>query len=58
MLLSLTPAIDGLLNQPNAYSRSNGVLLIAAAAILIALPLVLWRGAARRESLSSKFVPI
>ena len=58
MLLSLTPAIDGLLTQPNAYFRSNGVILITAIAILIALPLVLWRGAARRESLSSKFVPV
>ncbi len=58
MLLSLTPAIDGLLNQPNAYFRSNGVLLIAAAAILIVLPLVLLRGAARRESLSNKFMAI
>ena len=58
MLLSLTPAIDGLLTQPNAYFRSNGVILIAAAAILIVLPLILWRSAARRESLSSKFAPV
>ena len=58
MLLSLTPAIDALLLQPNAYFRTNGVILIGAAAFLIVLPLVLRRGAARRESLPSKFVPV
>lgn len=58
MLLSLTPAIDGLLTQPNTYFRINGVILIGAGAFLIVLPLILWRGAARRESISSKFVPV
>jgi membrane protease YdiL (CAAX protease family) len=58
MLLSLTPAIDSLLRQPNAYFRTNGVILIGAAAFLIVLPLVLRRGAARRDSLPNKFVPV
>jgi len=59
MLLSLTPPIDGLLRQPNAYFRTNGVILVAVASILIVLPLVLRRGAARREESSNKFaVPV
>jgi hypothetical protein len=48
MLLSVSPAIDGLLRQPNMYFRTNGAILIAAAAILLVLPLVLGRAAARR----------
>ncbi len=56
MLLSLSPAIDGLLRQPNTYYRANAVLLIAAAAILLVLPIVWWRGTARRHEIASRFV--
>jgi len=56
MLLSLSPAIDGLLRQPNTYYRANAALLIAAAAILLVLPIVCWRGAARRHQIASRFV--
>jgi hypothetical protein len=56
MLLSLSPAIDALIRQPNPYFRSNAVVLIAAVAILLVWPLALWRRAARREALSSKLV--
>lgn len=58
MLLSLTSAIDGLLTQPNAYFRANGVILIAATSVLIIAPLVLRRAASRRASLADKFVPV
>ena len=56
MLLSLSPAIDGLIRQPNTYYRTHGAILIAAVAILLVLPLVGWRGAARRRELANKFV--
>ena len=56
MLLSLSSAIDGLIRQPNAYYRTNGAILIAAVAILLVLPLVWWRGAARRRKLANRFV--
>ena len=56
MLLSLTPAIDALIRQPNSYFRTNGALLLGAATILLVLPLVWWRRAARREALSNQFV--
>jgi hypothetical protein len=49
MLLSLSPAIEGLIRQPNTYYRTNGAILITAVAILLILPLVWWRGAARRQ---------
>jgi hypothetical protein len=56
MLLALSPAIDGLIRQPNAYYRINGVILIAAVAILVVLPLVWWRSAARRHRAADRFV--
>jgi hypothetical protein len=56
MLLSLSPAIEGLIRQPNTYYRTNGAILVAAVAILLVLPLVGWRGAARRRELANKFV--
>jgi hypothetical protein len=56
MLLSLSPAIEGLIEQPNTYYRTNGTVLIAAASILLVLPLAWWRGAVRRRELANKFV--
>jgi len=56
MLLSLSPAIEALIRQPNAYYRANGAILIAAVAILLVLPVVWWRGAARRRELANRFV--
>lgn len=56
MLLALSPAIDGLIRQPNPYYRINGAILIAAVAILVVLPLVWWRAAARRGRLADRFV--
>lgn len=56
MLLSLSPSIEALIRQPNAYYRINGSVLIAAAAILFVLPLLWWRGAARRRELANRFV--
>ena len=54
--LSLSPAIGGLIRQPNTYYRTNGALLIAAVAILLLLPLAWWRGAAHRQEPANKFV--
>ena len=56
MLLSLSPAIEGLIRQPNTYYRMNGAILIAAIAILLVLPLAWWRRAARRRELANKFI--
>jgi hypothetical protein len=56
MLLALSPAIDGLIRQPNAYYRINGAILIAAVSILVVLPLVWWRAAARRHRVANHFV--
>jgi hypothetical protein len=56
LLLSLSPAIGGLIRQPNTYYRTNGALLIAAVAILLLLPLAWWRGAAHRREPANKFV--
>ena len=56
LLLSLSPAIGGLIRQPNTYYRTNGALLIAAVAILLLLPLAWWRGAAHRQEPANKFV--
>lgn len=56
MLLSLSPAIDGLIRQPNTYYRINGAILITAVAILVVLPLVWWRAAGRRHRVADRFV--
>ena len=56
MMLSLSPAIEGLIRQPDTYYRTNGAILIAVIAILLVLPLIWWRGAARRRELANKFV--
>jgi hypothetical protein len=56
MLLSLSPAIDGLIRQPNAYYRINGAILITAVAILVVLPLFWWRAAGRRHRVADRFV--
>ena len=56
MLLSLSPAIDGLIRQPNAYYRINGAILITAVAILVVLILVSWRAAGRRHRVADRFV--
>jgi hypothetical protein len=56
MLLSLSPAIDGLIRQPNAYYRINGAILITAVAILVVLPLIWWRAAGRRHRVADRFV--
>jgi membrane protease YdiL (CAAX protease family) len=56
MLLALSPAIDGLIRQPNAYYRINGAILITVVAILVVLPLFWWRAAARRHRVADRFV--
>jgi hypothetical protein len=56
ILLSLSPAIDALIRQPNAYFRSNAAVLIAVVAMLLLGAVALWRRAARREALSNKLV--
>jgi membrane protease YdiL (CAAX protease family) len=56
MLLSLSPAIGSLIEQPNPYYRTNGAILITVAVILLILPVVWWRGAARRRELANSFV--
>jgi len=56
MLLSLSPAIEGLIRQPNSYYRTNAALLIAAVAILLILPAAWWRGAAGRQQLADRSV--
>ncbi|PYU20237.1 MAG: hypothetical protein DMG30_21610 [Acidobacteria bacterium] len=56
MLLSLSPAIEALIRQPNAYYRTNGAILIATVAILLVLPAFWWRSAARRQGLANRFV--
>ena len=56
LLILLSSAIDGLMRQPNTYYRANGVVLITAVAILVVLPLIWWRGAARRREIANKLV--
>jgi CAAX prenyl protease-like protein len=56
MLLLFSSAIDGLMRQPNTYYRANGVILITAVAVLVVLPLIWWRGAARRRELAKRLV--
>jgi hypothetical protein len=58
MVLSLSPAIEGLIRQPNTYYRTNGAILIAAVVILVILPVVWWRGAARRRLANRFVVPV
>jgi Type II CAAX prenyl endopeptidase Rce1-like len=55
-LLSLSPAIGGLVQQPNTYFRTNGAMLIAVVAAGLILPLVWWRAAARRHAPVDNFV--
>ena len=55
-LLSLSPAIGGLVQQPNTFFRMNGAILIAVVAVLLILPLVWWRAAARRRAPVNNFV--
>jgi membrane protease YdiL (CAAX protease family) len=58
-LLTLTPEIEGLLRQPNAYFRANGGILVAIAAMLFILPLVVRRITLRRAAISKKLaVPV
>jgi Type II CAAX prenyl endopeptidase Rce1-like len=55
-LLSISPAIGGLVQQANAYFRTNGAILIAVVAVVLILPLVWWRAAARRRAAVDNFV--
>lgn len=54
IVLSLSPAIDALIRQPNLYYRTNGVILIAAVAFLLAMPAVWLRSAARRREVGDR----
>lgn len=54
-LLSLSPAIDALIQQPDIYYRTNGVILIGAALILLVLPGIWWRGVARRRGAANRY---
>ena len=56
ILLTLSPAIDGLIRQPNSYYRINGAILIAIVVIVVFLPFVWWRSATRRHRVADQFV--
>jgi membrane protease YdiL (CAAX protease family) len=58
VLLSLSPAIDALIEQPNLYYRANGVILIGAVAVLLAMPAVWWRSTTRRQVANRNAVPV
>jgi hypothetical protein len=53
VLLSLSPAIEALMKQPNLYYRTNGAILLAAVVVLLAVPGVWWRSTARRRQIAN-----
>ncbi len=52
-VISLSGAALSLLQQPNSYLRSNGVVVLAALALFLLWPLFAWRRAATSTSSSS-----
>jgi hypothetical protein len=54
MFLSLAPAIGALMEQPNLYYRTNGAILIAAIALLLAITAVWLRSAGRRRKVANR----